>query len=110
MIEALTGGRRGPEDPFDAVVVFCGMKGESQPVPLQSSRDNPFQIGQTDTFNVRQYLKALIYIEDTHLFIFYAPRRNSGRHIKIAPSVRPSVCPSVTNRVSAITHKLLKQI
>ena len=70
MIEALTGGRRGPEEAFDAVVVFCGMKGESQPVPLQSSRDNPFQIGQTDTFNVRQCLKAWIYIEDIH-FIFF---------------------------------------
>ena len=31
-------------------------------------------------------------------------------HIKIEPSVRPSVRPSVTNRVSAISHKLLKQI
>ena len=42
------------------------------------------------------------------------PRRNFGWHIKIAPSVRlsvrPSVSPSVTNRVSAISHKLLKQI
>ena len=37
---------------------------------------------------------------------FLCPRRNLGWHIKITPSVRPSV----TNRVSAISHKLLKQI
>ena len=59
-IEAMTGGRRGPEEPLDAVVVFCGMKGESQPVLLKSNRDNPFQIGQTDTFNVC-YCFSLVY-------------------------------------------------
>ena len=32
------------------------------------------------------------------------PRRNFGRHIKIAPSVHLFVRPSVTNRVSAITQ------
>ena len=41
---------------------------------------------------------------------FLCPRRNFGRHIKIPPSVRLSVSPSITNRVSAIAHKLLKQI
>ena len=38
---------------------------------------------------------------------FYAPEGNSGGILK---SHRPSVRPSVTNRVSAISHKLLKQI
>ena len=39
--------------------------------------------------------------------IFYAPEGTSGGILK---SLRPSVHPSVTNRVSAISHKLLKQI
>ena len=47
-------------------------------------------------------------------YLFLCPRRNFGWHIKIAPSVRlsvrPSDRPSVTNRVSAISHKLPKQI
>ena len=34
------------------MVVCSGMKGESQPLPLNSTRDNPFQIGQTDMFTV----------------------------------------------------------
>ena len=42
------------------------------------------------------------------------PPKELWWHIKIEPSVRlsvrPSVSPSVTNRVSAISHKLLKQI
>ena len=37
--------------------------------------------------------------------LFLCPRRNFGWHIEIAPSVRLSV----TNRVSAISHKLLKK-
>ena len=45
---------------------------------------------------------------------FLCPQRNFGRHIEIALSVLlsvlPSVCPSITNDVSAIAHKLLKQI
>ena len=51
-IETLTGGRRGPDGPLDPVVVFCGMKGESQPLLLQSNRENSFEIGQTDQFTV----------------------------------------------------------
>ena len=50
-------------------------------------------------------LKGLFYLLDFHK-IFIMPRRNFGWHIKITPSVRPSI----TNRVSAISHKLLKQI
>ena len=47
--------------------------------------------------------------------LFFMPRRNFGGILKsnrlsVHPSVRPSVSPSVTNRVSAISHKLLKQI
>ena len=38
---------------------------------------------------------------------FYAPEGTSGGILKLH---RPSVRPSVTNRVSAISHKLLKQI
>ena len=38
---------------------------------------------------------------------FLCPRRNFGGILK---SNRPSVRPSVTNRVSAISHKLLEQI
>ena len=38
---------------------------------------------------------------------FYAPEGTSGGILK---SHRPSVRPFVTNRVSAIAHKLLKQI
>ena len=42
---------------------------------------------------------------------FYAPEGTSGGILKSHhPSVRQSVRPSVTNRVSAISHKLLKQI
>ena len=42
------------------------------------------------------------------LFVFrYASEGTSGGIFK---SHRPSVRPSVTNRVSAISHKLLKQI
>ena len=40
-------------------------------------------------------------------YYFYAPEGTSGGILK---SHRPSVRPSVTNRVSAISHKLLKQI
>ena len=39
---------------------------------------------------------------------FLCPRRNFGRHIKNEPSIRPSVRP--LQIVSAIAHKLLKQI
>ena len=43
--------------------------------------------------------------------VFYAPEGTSGGILKSNRlSVRPSVRPSVTNRVSAISHKLLKQI
>ena len=41
---------------------------------------------------------------------FFMPPKELRWHIKIEPSVRLSVLPSVTNRVSAISHKLLKQI
>ena len=45
------------------------------------------------------------------IFFFYAPEGTSGGILKShRPSVRPSVRLSVTNRVSAISHKLLKQI
>ena len=46
-------------------------------------------------------------------FSFHAPEGTSGGILKShRPSVRPSVrqCPSVTNRVSVIAHKLLNQI
>ena len=45
-------------------------------------------------------------IFELYCVIFLCPRRNFGWHIKIELSVRPSV----TNRVSAISHKLLKHI
>ena len=42
---------------------------------------------------------------------FYGPEGTSGGILKShRPSVRLSVRPSVTNRVSSITHELLKQI
>ena len=45
------------------------------------------------------------------LMFFYAPQGTPGGILKShRPSVRPSVRPSGTNRVSAISHKLLKQI
>ena len=56
---------------------------------------------------------------DEYDLYFYAPEGTSGGILKshrpsVCPSVRlsvrPSVRPSVTNRVSAISHKLLKQI
>ena len=40
------------------------------------------------------------------LFHVFMPPKELRWHIKIEPSVRPSV----TNRVSAISHRLLKQI
>ena len=49
-------------------------------------------------------------IVNIHLFFmsfFYAPEGTSGGILKLN---RPSVRPSVTNRVSAIAHKLLNQI
>lgn len=52
-IEAVTGGRRGPDGPLDVVVVFCGQTGETAPQPLVTSRENAFQIGQSDAFKVR---------------------------------------------------------
>ena len=51
-ITAVTGGRRGPDGPLDAVVVFCGQDGETNRLPLTTSRENPFQIGQSDVFKV----------------------------------------------------------
>ena len=42
-----------------------------------------------------------------NFIVFYAPEGTSGDILK---SHRQSVRPSVTNRVSAISHKLLKQI
>ena len=44
------------------------------------------------------------------LIFFFMPPKELRWHIKIEPSVCPSVSPSVTNRVSAISHELLKQI
>ena len=42
---------------------------------------------------------------------YYAPEETSGGILKsLCPSIRPSVRPSVTIPVSAISHKLLKQI
>ena len=52
-----------------------------------------------------------IYILLFPLKSFYVPEGTSGGILKShRPSVRQSVRPSVTNRVSAIAHKLLKQI
>ena len=45
-----------------------------------------------------------------HFCLFIMPPKELRWHIKIEPSVCPSVSPSVTNRVSAISHRLLKQI
>ena len=50
-----------------------------------------------------------------NITVFYAPEGTSGGILKshrpsVRLSVRSSVSPSVTNRVSAISHKLLKQI
>ena len=51
-----------------------------------------------------------LQLSDTQ-FVFFMPPKELRWHIKIEPSVRLSaVSPSVTNRVSAISHKLLKQI
>ena len=48
---------------------------------------------------------------DSEFEDFYAPEGTSDGILKSqSPSVRLSVRPSVTNRVSAISHKLLKQI
>jgi hypothetical protein len=52
LIESVTGGRRGPDGPLDLVVVFCGQNAESKPLPLQSNKENPYQIGLTDNFKV----------------------------------------------------------
>ncbi|KAK3579121.1 hypothetical protein CHS0354_022141 [Potamilus streckersoni] len=52
-IETLTGGMKESSDKLDPVVVFCGNKRESKPLPLTSSSENPFQIGQKDTFLVK---------------------------------------------------------
>ena len=49
----------------------------------------------------------LLFVYFIFIYIFYAPEGTSGGILK---SNRPSVRPSVTNRVSAISHKLLKQI
>ena len=48
-------------------------------------------------------------IVNIHLFFefFYVPEGTSGGILKLN---RPSVRPSVTNRFSAIAHKLLNQI
>ena len=57
---------------------------------------------------------ALLYINREANTLLFMPPKELRWHIKIEPSVRPSVRqsvrPSVTNRVSAISHKLLKQI
>ena len=48
------------------------------------------------------------FLEQIYIFqLFYAPEGTSGGILK---SHHPSICPSVTNRVSALAHKLLKQI
>ena len=52
-------------------------------------------------------LLAKVVVTKNKSHHFYAPEGTSDGILK---SHRPSVSPSVTNRVSAISHKLLKQI
>ncbi|KAL3869892.1 hypothetical protein ACJMK2_042519 [Sinanodonta woodiana] len=49
-IETVTGGTKESSNNLDPVVIFCGNKRESKPLPLRSSSENPFQIGHKDTF------------------------------------------------------------
>ena len=61
------------------------------------NEDEAIQVGRLQLLSIIFLLKML----------FYAPQGTSGGILK---SRCPSVHPSVTNRVSAISHKLLKQI
>jgi hypothetical protein len=51
-----TGGNKGGDNLGDVVMVLCGEDGETQPVKIVTTREKPFQIGQTDVFNEKQYL------------------------------------------------------
>ena len=68
-------------------------------------------LGQRTLILIMTYHLIIVYlfIQSVKLasVVSYAPEGTSGGILK---SHRPSVRLSVTNRVSAITHKLLKQI
>ena len=51
-VESLTGTDGTTGDAADAVIVFCGNRGESNPISLSGKREKPFQAGMTDTFEV----------------------------------------------------------
>jgi hypothetical protein len=50
-----TGGNKGGDNLGDVVMVLCGEDGETQPVQIVTTREKPFQIGQTDVFDVGIY-------------------------------------------------------
>ncbi|RUS73674.1 hypothetical protein EGW08_018556, partial [Elysia chlorotica] len=51
-VEVLTSTEGTTGDTSDAIIVFCGDKGESNPVSLKGKQENPFQPGMTDKFDV----------------------------------------------------------
>ncbi|GFR61376.1 lipoxygenase homology domain-containing protein 1 [Elysia marginata] len=69
-VETLTGTDGTMGDISDAVVIFCGSKGESSPVSLTDKRENPFQAGMMDKFelslseDVGDVIKMRIGFED----------------------------------------------
>lgn len=52
-LTAETGGNKGEENFGDIVMILCGEDEETQPVKIVTTKEKPFQIGQTDVFDVR---------------------------------------------------------
>ena len=43
-------------------MILSGEDGETKPVKLVTTRDKPFQIGQTDVFDVSYVITGLAYL------------------------------------------------
>ena len=77
-------------------------------VGMSARTGNPVQ---KQLFQIFQLLLCLPHLSGYKMGSFYAPEGTSGGILKSHRlSVRTSVHPSVTNCVSAISHKVLKQI
>ncbi|XP_071154983.1 lipoxygenase homology domain-containing protein 1-like isoform X1 [Mytilus edulis] len=52
-LTAETGGNKGEENFGDIVMILCGEDEETQPVKIVTTKEKPFQIGQTDVFDAK---------------------------------------------------------
>ena len=83
------------------ISVFSRVRSTSDIANIFNTRDEIFLV-----FTEKKLIFSLFFSVKRKTLSFYAPKGTSGGILK---SQGPSVRPSVTNCVSAISHKLLKQ-